>query len=97
MKKRHLSDALGAKIERVKWKDSLTEGAIEVAYLNAVVSRLKSNIFFFINDVVFLMVMSVKSPMEPQHSWEQIDQCTSFGCPGAQLDVILDHHTGMLA
>ena len=27
---------LGAKMERVKWKDSLIEGAIKVAYLNAV-------------------------------------------------------------
>ena len=40
---------LGAKIERAKWKDSLIEGTIEVAYLDAVVSHLRrDNIPFII-------------------------------------------------
>ena len=45
---------LGAKIKRVKWKDSLIEGAIEVAYLNAVVSHLRRDNIPFITCVVLL-------------------------------------------
>ena len=32
---------LGAKIERVKWKDLFIESAVEVAYLEVVVSHLR--------------------------------------------------------
>ena len=46
---------LGAKIERVKWKDLFIEGAVEVAYLEVVVSHLR-------RDNIPCIVKSPKAP-----------------------------------